>query len=413
MTDPAPAPEDIFTDNQRWGDLDEWNRSALTLHERGGIHRIERDGVDPFWAVIDHAAVLDIERQPERFTNGPEPVLQDREAIANRQMAIKTLIHMDAPEHGEYRRLTNDWFKPASVRRLNDRLTELSKRAMATMEAAGGEIDFAVDVALPYPLQVILEILGLPEDDYPRMLMLTQQLFGQEDPDLQREPPSPEAAAKVIGDFYQYFTELTAARRAEPNDDLASLIANGLIDGEPMPDLETMGYYVIVATAGHDTTSSAMAGGLEALVRNPDQLAALQRDPEGLMANAVEEMIRWTAPVRHFMRTAQEDTEILGQEVRKGDWLYLSYKAANLDPKVFEDPLRFDIERANADRQVSFGYGVHFCLGAQLARNELRNLFSHLVPRLDHIELAGDPATMKTTFVGGHKTLPIRYTLSP
>ena len=407
----APAPLDIFTDNQRWGDLDDWNRTALALHDQGGIHRIEREGFQPFWAVIDHAAVLDIERQPEIFTNGPEPVLSDDKSLEAREFEIKTLIHMDAPQHGEYRRLTNNWFKPASVRRLNDRLTELSLEAVATLEARGGSCDFAVDIALSYPLQVILKILGLAPEDYPRMLMLTQELFGADDPDLQREPPSPEVIGQVIADFYTYFTELTAARRAEPTDDLASVIANGLIDGEQMPDLETLGYYVIVATAGHDTTSSAMSGGMHALIEHPDQLAKLQENPD-LMANAVEEIIRWTAPVRHFMRTATADTEVLGQKIKRGDWLYLSYKAANLDPKVFEDPLTFDIERQNADRQVSFGYGVHFCLGAQLARNEIRSLFSHVLPRIDSIELAGDPTTMKTTFVGGHKTLPIRYTLT-
>lgn len=411
MTVTEPISDDIFGDKQRWGDVHDWNRSALALHEQGGIHRVERDGFQPFWAVIDHAAVLEIERQPELFTNGPEPVLADNNAIESRELEIKTLIHMDAPEHGKYRRLTNDWFKPASVRRLDQRLTELSLEAVATMEAAGGELDFATEVALPYPLQVILRILGLPEEDYPRMLQLTQELFGADDPDLQREEPSPEALAAVIADFYTYFVELTGARRAEPTDDLASVIANGLIDDQPMPDLETLGYYVIVATAGHDTTSSAMAGGMQALVENPDQLAKLQADP-ALIANAVEEIIRWTAPVRHFMRTATADTEILGQKISEGDWLYLSYKAANLDPKVFDDPLRFDVERANADRQVSFGYGVHFCLGAQLARNEIRSLFSHVLPRIESIELAGEPTTMKTTFVGGHKTLPIRYTLT-
>ncbi|MEM8924809.1 MAG: cytochrome P450 [Actinomycetota bacterium] len=407
----APAPDDIFTNNHRWGDLDEWNRAAVALHERGGIHRVERDGFAPFWAVIDHAAVLEIERKPELFTNGPEPVLQNDHVRANRQVGIKTLIHMDVPDHGKYRRLTNDWFKPASVRRLQDRLDQLSREAVATLEARGGRCDFAVDVALPYPLQVILKILGLPEGDYDRMLVLTQQLFGQEDPDLQREPASPEAAAQVLMDFYQYFTELTAHRRSSPTDDLASLIANGTIDDAPLPDLETMGYYVIVATAGHDTTSSAMSGGMHALIEHPSQREKLAADPSGLMANAVEEMIRWTAPVRHFMRTATADTEVLGQEIKRGEWLYLSYKAANLDPKVFDEPLVFDIERANANRQVAFGYGVHFCLGAQLARNELRSLFTHVLPRLDTVELAGDPTTMKTTFVGGHKTLPIRYTL--
>lgn len=408
----APAAQDIFTDNHRWGDLEDWNRTALDLHRQGGIHRIEREGFDPFWAVVDHAAVLEIERDPALFTNGPEPVLQSIEIIEAREAEIKSLIHMDAPEHNGYRKLISDWFKPRTVGRLQERLDELSRQAVAKLEAAGGEIDFAVDVTLPYPLEVILAILGLPPEDYPRMMMLTQQLFGGEDPDLQRDEGSLEAQAEVVGDFMNYFGALTESRRADPTDDLSSVIANGLIDNKDMPPLEMMGLYIIIATAGHDTTSSAMAGGMQALIENPDQLAKLASDPDRYAANAVEEIIRWTAPVRHFMRTATADTEVLGQPIKKGDWLYLSYKAANLDPKVFEDPLKFDIERSNADRQISFGYGVHFCLGAQLARLELRSLFSHVLPRLASVELAGDPTTMKTTFVGGHKTLPIRYTLT-
>lgn len=408
----APAPQDIFTDNHRWGDLHEWNQTAAALHEQGGIHRIERGGFRPFWAVIDHAAVLEIEKQPELFTNGPEPVLANNKAIDGRQAEIKSLIHMDAPEHNKYRKLISDWFKPRTVGAMEPRLDELSVRAFNKLEAANGTIDFAVDVALPYPLEVILAILGLPESDYERMMMLTQQLFGGEDPDLRRAEATPEVQAQVIADFMNYFGELTASRRNEPTDDLASVIANGLIDDQGVPDLEMMGLYIIIATAGHDTTSSAMAGGLRALIENPEQLAKLQADPEAQLTNTVEEVLRWTAPVRHFMRTAQEDTEVLGQRITKGEWMYLSYKAANLDPKVFENPLTFDIERNNADKQISFGYGVHFCLGAQLARLELRSLFRHIVPRLASVELAGDPTTMKTTFVGGHKTLPINYSLN-
>jgi cytochrome P450 len=154
-----------------------------------------------------------------------------------------------------------------------------------------------------------------------------------------------------------------------------------------------------------------MAGGLQALIDHPDQFDKLLADPDALLVNAIEEMLRWTASVRHFMRTATADTEVLGQQIRKGDWLYLSYKAANLDPKVFDDPLRFDIERPNAAKQISFGYGVHFCLGAQLARLELRSLFTHLFALLDQVQFDGEPAASKTTFVGGYKTLPISYTL--
>jgi cytochrome P450 len=405
---------DLFTNPQRYGDLDAWRREAVALHARGPIHRIVEPGYRPFWAVIGHDAVLDVERRPGDFTNAPVPVLGSDEQLSLRDTAggeIRTLIHMDDPDHAKYRKLTSDWFKPASVRRLTDRLDELSRQAIAKLEALGGEADFYKDVALAYPLQVILSILGLPETDYPRMIKLTQELFGAEDPDLQRAVLSPEQMVEVIMDFYRYFTELTADRQAHPTDDLATLIANGTIDDAPIPDLEKMGYYVIIATAGHDTTAAAMAGGLRALAENPDQLELLQGDPE-LLPNAVDEMIRWTAPVRHFMRTAQVDAEIAGVEIAKGDWLYLSYLAGNLDPGVFDEPLRFDVTRHNADKHIAFGYGIHFCLGAQLARVELRSLFGQLVPRLESLELAGEPQTAKTTFVGGHKTVPIRYSLT-
>jgi cytochrome P450 len=409
-----PVMADLFTNPHRYGDLDAWRREAVELHARGPIHRIEQPGYQPFWAVIGHDAVLDIERRPEEFTNAPIPILGSDEQLSIRARdgaGIRTLIHMDEPDHGKYRKLTNDWFKPASIRRLTDRLDELSRQAVDKLEALGGEADFYKDVALAYPLQVILSILGLPEADYPRMIKLTQEMFGAEDPDLRRDVLSPEEMVAVVTDFYQYFTELTADRQAHPTDDLATLIANGTIDDAPMPDLEKMGYYVIIATAGHDTTAAAMAGGLRALAEYPEQLRLLQRDSD-LLPNAVDEMIRWTAPVRHFMRTAQADTEVAGVKIAKGDWLYLSYLAGNLDPAVFEDPLHFDVARHNADRHIAFGYGIHFCLGAQLARVELRSLFGELVPRLQSLELSGEPQTAKTTFVGGHKTVPIRYSLT-
>ncbi|MEM9176975.1 MAG: cytochrome P450, partial [Myxococcota bacterium] len=409
MDEVGPAdPRDIFTDNHRWGDVDAWNEAASALHAAGGIHRIERAGFTPFWAVIDHAALIAIERQPRLFTNEPQPVLLPDAFIKERTSAIKSLIHIDDPLHGQLRRMTSDWFKPASIRRMDERLDALSREAVGKLERFGGRCDFSTDVALAYPLQVILGLLGLPDEDYARMLQLTQELFGAEDPDLQRGEIDSNEQLQVILDFNRYFMALTEERRANPTEDLATLIANGRIDGEPLPDLETLGYYIIVATAGHDTTSAAMAGGMQALIEHPDQLAKLQADP-ALLPNAVEEMIRWTSPVRHFMRTAQEDTEVLGQKIRKGDWLYLSYKGANLDPNVFDEPLRFDIERKNARDQIAFGVGVHFCLGATLARNELRSLFSHVLPRIAEIELDGTPAMTKTTFVGGHKTLPIRY----
>jgi cytochrome P450 len=405
---------DLFTNPHRYGDLAAWRREAVELHAGGPIHRIGQPGYLPFWAVIGHDAIMEVERRPADFTNAPMPVLGSDQQLALRAAEgaqIRTLIHMDEPDHGKYRSLTADWFKPASMRRMTERLDELSQQALDRLEVLGGEADFYRDVALLYPLQVILSILGLPEADYPRMLRLTQELFGAEDPDLQRRDLTPEQQVEVILDFYRYFTELTVDRQTKPTGDLATLIANGTIDDAPIPDLEKMGYYVIIATAGHDTTAAAMAGGLRALAEHPEQLQLLQEDPE-LTANAVEEMIRWTAPVRHFMRTAKVDAEIGGVHIAAGDWLYLSYLAGNLDPTVFDDPLTFDVKRPNAAKHIAFGYGIHFCLGAQLARMELRSLFGHLIPRLQSLELAGEPQTAKTTFVGGHKTVPIRYTLT-
>jgi cytochrome P450 len=318
---------------------------------------------------------------------------------------------MDAPDHGEYRKLTADWFKPASLNRMQERLDALANQALDRMKSLGGACDFSSDVAVWYPLQVILDILGMPESDYPRMLKLTQELFGATDEDLGRGNLTSDDMIAVIMDFYQYFMNLTNDRRANPTDDLATLIANGQVHGAAMPDLETLGYYMIVATAGHDTTSSAMTGGMQAIAQNPALLEQLRDDPS-LIANAADEMIRYVSPVRHFMRTAKADHEIGGVQIKEGDWIYLSYLAANRDPRVFAHPHQFDAARHNADKHIAFGFGAHFCLGAQLARMELRSLYNRLIPHLTSVELTGPAKSMKTTFVGGTKSLPIRYTLS-
>lgn len=402
---------DLFTNAAGWADIAAWEAAALRLHEAGPMHRIETPGYKPFWAVIDHATLMDVERNSRVFRNAPRPVIGTIDEEAKRQRDLKALIHMDGDEHAAYRKLGTDFFKPGSLGRLDAKLEDLSRRSVKKLVDLGGRCDFVREIALPYPLEVILEMLGLPEDDYQRMLRLTQELFGQEDPDLRRAPASPEVREAVIADFFAYFENLTNDRRARPTNDLASAIANGEVNGCPLPHTEMMGYYIIVSTAGHDTTSYAMAGGMELLARHPESLAELRADPT-LIVNAVEEMIRRATPVRHFMRTVSEDTVLAGQQLHAGDRIYLSYKAANLDPKVFPDPQRFDIHRANANKQVAFGYGPHFCLGAQLARNELRSLFSHLIPRLARVELAGDAPTSRTSLVGGVKSLPIRYELT-
>jgi cytochrome P450 len=294
------------------------------------------------------------------------------------------------------------------MRDLKIRVDELAKIYVDKMREIGPECDFVTDVAMNFPLYVIMSLLGIPEDDFPRMLKLTQEMFGGDDPELQRGA-STEELWQVLFDFFNYFNALTASRREKPTEDLASAIANAKINGEPLSDLDTVSYYVIVASAGHDTTKDAISGGLLALIENPEELARL-RDQPGLMGTAVEEVIRWTTPVKEFMRTATADTTVRGVPIAKGESVYLAYVSGNRDEEVFEEPFRFDITR-DPNKHLAFGYGVHFCLGAALARMEMHSLYSELLPRLASIELAGEPELTATTFVGGLKHLPVRYSL--
>src|SRR5690606_25198959 len=257
-------------------------------------------------------------------------------------------------------------------------------------------------------LRVIMDIYGVPEEDEPLMLDLTQGIFGAADPEFQGDAPDPgtrllDAAMR----FAQYFNEVTADRRACPRDDLATVIATGEVDGRPMDDLHRFWYYVIVATAGHDTTSYALSGGMEAMLRDPEQLAALRDDPE-LVVNAADECVRWTSPVRHFMRYATREATVAGVTVPEGGRVLLSYPSANRDERVFRDAMTFDVRRDDADKLVAFGGGAHFCLGSQFARRELRTMLLRLSQQLAHIELDGDPEWSQSHFVSGVQHLPVR-----
>jgi cytochrome P450 len=291
---------------------------------------------------------------------------------------------------------------------LKVRVDELAKNYVDKMLAVGPECDFVQEVAVNYPLYVIMSLLGIPESDFQRMLKLTQELFGSDDNEFKRGSSNEDQLPALL-DMFGYFNTVTASRRDHPTEDLASAIANALIDGEPLSDIDTVSYYLIVATAGHDTTSATISGGLHGLIENQDQLHRLQ-DNLDLMALATEEMIRWATPVKEFMRTAAQDTTVRGVPISAGDSLLLSYVSANRDEDVFDDPFRFDVGR-DPNKHVAFGYGVHFCLGAALARMEVNSFFAELLPRLKSIELTGDPEFVATTFVGGLKHLPVRYSL--
>jgi cytochrome P450 len=405
----------VLADPSAYADDDRLHAALTHLRAHNPVAWVDNRPYRPFWAITKHADIMAIERDNELFISEPRPLLATAAAddLGKQQleagMGLRTLIHMDDPHHRKVRQIGADWFRPKAMRDLKVRVDELAKRYVDKMRDAGPECDFVTEIAVHFPLYVIMSLLGLPESDYGRMHALTQEMFGGDDDEYKRDGGSLEDQLAVLLDFFAYFTALTASRREQPTSDLASAIANGRIDGEPLSDVDTASYYVIVASAGHDTTKDAISGGLHALIENPGELDRLRNDPS-LMGTAVEEMIRWSTPVKEFMRTATADTTVRGVDIAKGDSVYLAYVSGNRDEEVFTDPFRFDVSR-DPNKHVAFGYGVHFCLGAALARMEMSSLFSELIPRLDSIELAGEPELSATTFVGGLKHLPIRYSL--
>jgi cytochrome P450 len=384
--------------------------AALThLRANAPVSWVEVPKYRPFWAITKHADIMDIERNNMLFTNWPRPVLTTAEGDEMQAAAgVRTLIHLDDPQHRVVRAIGADWFRPKAMRALKIRVDELARNYVDKMMEVGPECDFAQEVAVNYPLYVIMSLLGIPESDFPRMLKLTQELFGSDDSEFKRGSTNEDQLPALL-DMFQYFNGVTAARREHPTEDLASAIANARIDGEPLSDIETVSYYLIVATAGHDTTSATISGGLHALIENPDQLRRLRGNLD-LMPLATEEMIRWVTPVKEFMRTAAEDTTVRGVPIAAGESVLLSYVSGNRDDDVFDVPFRFDVGR-DPNKHLAFGYGVHFCLGAALARMEVNSFFTELLPRLKSIELTGAAQFVATTFIGGLKHLPVRYQL--
>jgi cytochrome P450 len=406
----------VFADPTSYADEPRLHAALTHLRAHAPVSLVECPPYRPFWAITKHADIMEIERANDLFINEPRPLLATAQAddMAREQleagMGLRTLIHMD-PQHRVVRAIGADWFRPKAMRALKVRVDELAKIYVDKMMAAGGgiaECDFVQEVAVNYPLYVIMSLLGLPESDFPRMLKLTQEMFGGDDAEFRRGT-SLDEQLQVLLEFFGYFSALTASRRAHPTEDLASAIANARVDGAPLSDVDTASYYVIIASAGHDTTSATIAGGLQALIENPDQRKRLRDNPD-LMPLATEEMIRWVTPVKEFMRTATADTMVRGVPIAKGEAVYLSYVSANRDEEVFDDPFRFDVAR-DPNKHLAFGHGVHFCLGAALARIEVNSFFTELLPRLKSIELNGNPELIATTFVGGLKHLPIRYDL--
>jgi len=420
---PSHITHDII-DPQAYADGTRVDEAFTWLRREAPLAQAHPEGFDPFWVVTRHADIQAVEKQNELFHNGDRSTILTtieadkavRGMMGGSPHLVRSLVQMDNPDHFAYRHLTQGAFVPQNLRVLETRIREIARGFIDRMAEMGDRCDFARDVAFLYPLHVVMELIGVPESDEPRMLKLTQELFGSADPDLNRTgaevvdvKQGVNTIQSVVMDFMIYFNAMTEDRRARPRQDLASLIANGTIDGKPLGHLEAMSYYIIAATAGHDTTSATTAGAIWALAERPDQFARLAADPS-LIGGLIEESIRWTTPVKHFMRTATDDTELAGQKIARGDWMMLSYPSGNRDEAVFEDPFEFRIDRT-PNRHIAFGYGAHVCLGQHLARMEMRILWEELLKRVSGIELDGEPKRMAASFVCGPKSVPIRFKL--
>jgi cytochrome P450 len=384
-----------------------------SLRRSDPIHWTSPKDYRPFWAISKYADILEVESKSDLFRNEPRMLLRTlkdeaktRQLTGGSSVLLRNLTNMDAPDHQVYRRLTQAWFMPARIRTLEDDLRALARESIDHMLGLGGKCDFVSDVAALYPLRAIMRILGIPRADETTMLKLTQEIFGSEDPDIKRQRANVNVA-ETVKEFFAYFGRLTAERRRNPSDDVATIIANAEIAGKPIGDHEALSYYIIIATAGHDTTSSTIAGGLLALLQNPGEMWSLRAAPEHL-SGAVDEMFRWVTPVKHFFRTATSEYTLRGMSIQAGDALMMCYPSANRDEDVFEDPFRFTIARS-PNRHLAFGYGPHVCLGQHLAKMEIRIFFEELLRRTAQIDLAGPPAWVQSNFVSGLKSLPIRF----
>jgi cytochrome P450 len=386
------------------------------LRQNDPVALAEIPGFDPFWVVTKHADIQTISKDNLLFpyADRPSTLIPKSGLAALREQPVRTLIQMDEPDHMKYRLLTQSWFMPKNIRALEGRIRELARQSIQQMEDAGGACDFASEIALHYPLHVIMEIFGVPPEDEPRMLQLTQELFGGSDPDLQREKAGTEEEIRmqqqaVMMDFFAYFNTLIEARRAEPRSDVASVIANAQINGEQISVIDAMAYFMLLATAGHDTTSATTAGALWALAERPEEFAKLKNDLS-LIPSFVDESLRWTTPVRHFMRSTAQDVELGGRNIAKGDWLMLCYPSGNRDEEVFDAPEEFRVDR-KPNNHIAFGIGAHMCVGMHLAKMEMRILWEELLPRLKKLEKGGEATFSRSNFVSRLKTAPIKYVL--
>jgi cholest-4-en-3-one 26-monooxygenase len=379
------------------------------LRRHAPVFWYERPNVEPFWAVTKHADIIEISKQPELFLNEPRLAVFTLDLPPPPEGEVRHLLNMDPPDHARYRRLASSWFTPRAIRGMDDKVARVTREVLDDA-AATEEGDFVRDVSARITIAVIAEMLGVPRPDWDRLFRWTNEIIAPQDPEFQTGNTPQETIEAARIDLFTYFDDLAKRRRAEPSDDIVSVIANGELSGAPLPPVELLSYYFLLVVAGNETTRNAMTGGQLAFLEHPGEWEKLRASP-ALLDTAVEEIVRWTTPVIQFARTATRDYPLRGRTIRQGQAVCLFYPSANRDEEVFADPFAFRVDR-EPNPHIGFGMGEHVCLGAHLARLELRHAFGQLRERLERCELAGPVERVRSSFVGGIKRAPMRWRIA-
>jgi cytochrome P450 len=397
-------------------DDDRLQAAFKLLRAQAPVLWVDTPGLRPFWLLSRHAHISEVERRGAPFAAGPRTFLSSEMAeqrlqrILGKPYVLRSLLQMDGSEHAAYRTVAQPSFTPLALSALEPWLATRANDIVDRVAGCTEPFDFTMQIAVPFTIRGIMRLLGLPEADDAQILKLSWGLVGPEDPVRRLADQPTDAICRAGMGFRTYFGAVDANRRACARHDLSSVIANAKVNGEPVPDYERLSYYATIATGGHDTIAFCLSGGMHALIEHPEQLAKLRADLS-LMDSAIEEMLRWTTPGRHILRTATRNVTI-GETIRAGDAVALFFNSANRDEEVFADADQFRIDR-HQNPHLAFGLGQHHCIGAYLARQEMRALLKALLPRLESVELTMAPTRTCSTMVTGIASLPIRCAWRP
>jgi cholest-4-en-3-one 26-monooxygenase len=367
----------------------------------------DEPGGPGFWVVTKYDDCVAVNRDFEHFSSHERTSLifeMPEEEIAQQQLMM---VNMDPPLHTRYRRLVNKGFTPRTIRDLEEKIHRTADEIINSV-CEKGEADFVTEISAELPLQVIADLLGVPQDDRHRMFDWSNRMIGNQDPEY---GISAEEAGAAAMELYAYASALFADKRIDPHADLMSVLTQVDIEGEKLSELELELFFLLLTVAGNETTRNLISGAMHAFFDHPEQWARLQAD-RSLLPTAVEEMLRYVSPVMNFRRTSTGDTELRGVPIKKGDKVVFYHSSANRDEDVFEDSQGFDITRDPNPHMAFGGGGPHFCLGANLARMEIKVMFEHLLDRVPDISQAGAEQRLQSQFINGVKHLPVSFTPS-